>query len=72
MKHHVIHGKILEFIVVRELGTKRTELGGEVDRNQNIKTVQSMLRTKSLSVGSEELVECFWSRESYAQIIVGV
>lgn len=43
-----------------------------MDRNQNIKTVQSMLRAKSLSVGSEELVECFWSRESYAQIIFGI
>lgn len=37
-----------------------------------MKTVQSMLRAKGLSAGSEELTECFLGRERYAQIAFDV
>lgn len=42
---------------------KRTEIGAEVGRNQIMKTVQSLLKTKSLCPGSQELgtcLDCFW------------
>lgn len=58
-QNHVIHGKITEFSLVRESGAKRTEIRGEVDRNKNMKTFQSVLGAMSLFTGCEELVECF-------------
>lgn len=36
-----------------------TEIEDKVDRNQHIKTVQSMLGAKSLATGRKELVEYF-------------
>lgn len=43
-----------------------------MDRNHNVKTVQPVLRAKSLATGSEELFGYFLSRERYAQIGFGV
>ena len=36
-----------------------TEIEGMVDRNQHMKTVQSMLGAKSLAIGSKEFVGYF-------------
>lgn len=48
------------------------EIEDKVDRNQHVKTIQSVLGAKSSAIGSKELVEYFLKREMDVQIAFGL